>query len=265
LRGSQRGLISPGFTLSPSQAESYAACPRRYVFERRLHVGDDTTPFLTFGSLIHKTLERSEATAVQRRLPHADLSQSLNELDSIWDPSDFGGEPWATAWYRRAVHILTFLYENWPSRGVPVALERSLSLEVGGVLWRGQADRVEHTGDLLRVVDYKTGSTVPTTANAAISIQLGFYLMALQADEQLAQFGPVEEAEMWFPAKTDAKSLTVRRFDASRLEQVAEAMEEAAKGIAAEQWPPTPNPHCPTCRVRIVCPEWPEGKEAFTA
>ncbi len=265
LRGSQRGLISPGFTLSPSQAESYAACPRRYVFERRLHVGDDTTPFLTFGSLIHKTLERSEATAVQRRLPHADLSQALNELDSIWDPSDFGGEPWATAWYRRAVHILTFLYENWPSRGVPVALERSLSLEVGGVLWRGQADRVEHTGDLLRVVDYKTGSTVPTTANAAISIQLGFYLMALQADEQLAQFGPVEEAEMWFPAKTDAKSLTVRRFDASRLEQVAEAMEEAAKGIAAEQWPPTPNPHCPTCRVRIVCPEWPEGKEAFTA
>ena len=265
LPGPDRGIMSPGFTLSPSQAESYATCPRRYVFERRLGVGDDTTPFLTFGSLIHKILELAEASAVVKSEVHADLSEALRQLDSVWDPSAFGGEPWATAWYRRAVHILTYLYEHWPTQGVPVALERSLSLNIGGVLWRGQADRVEHTGEGLRVVDYKTGSTVPTTADAASSMQLGFYMMALRADEQLTQLGQVEKAEMWFPAKTDARSLTVRRFDSHQLPRVAEAMQQAAQGIAAQQWPPTPNSHCPTCRVRTVCPEWPEGKEAFTA
>jgi ATP-dependent exoDNAse (exonuclease V) beta subunit len=265
LRGSDQGIIPAGFTLSPSQAESYATCPRRYVFERRLHVGDDTTPFLTFGSLIHATLEDAEATAVDNHLSHADLSHALATLDSHWDPADFGGEPWATAWYRRAVEIITYLYGNWPSTGIPVALEKSLSLDVGGVLWRGKADRVEHSGDVLRVVDYKTGSTVPTTANAAVSIQLGFYMLALRADERVASLGSVEEAEMWFPAKTEAKSVTVRRFDTYQLDRVAEAMAETARGIAAEQWPPIPNPHCATCRVRTVCPEWPEGREAFTA
>lgn len=263
-RGSDQGIISAGFTLSPSQAESYATCPRRYVFERRLHVGDDSTPFLTFGSLIHETLERAEASAVENQLPHAEPADALAELDAIWDPSAFGGEPWATAWYRQAVRIIEYLYGHWPSRGIPVALEQALSLDIGGVLWRGKADRVERAGDALRIVDYKTGATVPTTADAAVSIQLGFYLLALRSDEQFAPFGPVEEAEMWFPAKADTKSVTVRRFDAHQLERVAEAMHAVTRGIAAERWSATLNARCSGCRVRIVCPEWPEGREAFT-
>jgi RecB family exonuclease len=262
-RGPDDGIITEELTLSPSQAESYAACPRRYVFERRLQVGDEATPFLTFGSLIHRTLERAEASAVKAGTPHADLSTALEELDSVWDPSDYGGEPWATAWYRRAVHIVTHLYEHWPSRGVPIALERPLTLEVDGVPWRGKADRIEVEGGAIRVVDYKTGTRVPTTADAAVSMQLGFYVLALQADEGLP--GSVDQAEFWFPARTESKTVTVRRFDAQQLDRAVQAMQAAARGIAAEQWPATPNPHCSNCRVRIVCPEWPEGKEAFSA
>ncbi len=264
-RGPDRGVMAEGFTLSPSQAESYAACPRRYVFERRLQVGDEPTPFLTFGSLIHGALERAEATAVETGTPHAELSCALKELDSIWDPSDFGGDPWATAWYRRAVLIITHLYEHWPSLGVPVALERPLSLEVDGVLWRGTADRIELDGGVVRVVDYKTGTRLPTTSEAALSMQLGFYVLALRTDEHITESGPVDEAELWFPARTEAKSVTVRRLDTSRLDRVQEAMREAARGIGAEEWPATPNVHCRNCRVRMVCPEWPEGKEAFSA
>jgi superfamily I DNA/RNA helicase/RecB family exonuclease len=263
-RGSDHGIITEDFALSPSQAESYATCPRRYVFERRLHVGDEATPFLTFGSLIHEILERSEVSALSTGTPHGELSDALEELDSVWDPSVFGGEPWATAWYRRAVHILEHLHDHWPSRGVPIALEQPLSLDVGGVQWRGKADRVELDRGIVRVVDYKTGTTVMRTADAAVSMQLGFYVLALRADAHIAELGAVDEAELWYPAKTDAKSLTVRRFDTHQLERVVDAMGEAARGIAAEQWPATPNPYCTSCRVRNVCPEWPEGREAFS-
>ena len=263
-RGPDHGIITQDFALSPSQAESYAKCPRRYAFERRLHVGDEGTPFLTFGTLIHETLERAEALAMQVGRPHAELAAALEELDSIWDPSDFGGEPWATAWYRRAVHIITYLYEHWPSRGVPIALERPLTLEIDGLLWSGKADRIELERGVVRVVDYKTGSRVPTTVEAAVSMQLGFYVLALRADQPISQYGPIEEAELWFPARTEAKSVTVRRFDVQYLGRVEEAMREAARGIASEQWPATANPYCDGCRVRIVCPEWPEGREAFS-
>ncbi len=263
--GPDQGIVAEGFALSPSQAESYATCPRRYVFERRLHVGDDATSFLLFGTLIHETLERAEASAVEAGDRHTCLDVALAEFDSLWEPSDFGGEPWATAWYRRAVEIITFLYERWPSRGVPIALERPLNLNIDGVLWRGKADRIELDNGVVRIVDYKTGSRIPTLADASASIQLGFYVLALRADEHIAQFGSVDEAELWFPANTGAKTVTVRRFDVQHLGRVEEAMREAARGIAAEEWPATPNPYCDRCRVRIVCPEWPEGKEAFAS
>lgn len=264
-RGPNHGIVTNDFTLSPSQAESYATCPRRYVLERRLHVGDDATPFLTFGTLIHTAFERAEASAVEARTQHAELSVALRALDSIWEPSDFGGEPWATAWYRRAVAIITYLYEHWPSRGIPIALERPLTLDIDGVLWRGKADRVELDDGVVRIVDYKTGSRIPTLAEVSVSIQLGFYLLALRADGDISKSGTVAEAELWFPANTEAKSVTVRRFDIQYLARVEEAMREAARGIAEEAWPATPNTHCDRCRVRIVCPEWPEGREAFSS
>jgi RecB family exonuclease len=227
-------------------------------------VGDDSTPFLTFGTLIHETLERAEAHALKMQTPHAELSVALAEFDSIWEPADFGGEPWATAWYRRAVEIVTYLYEHWPSRAVPIGLEVSIDLEVDGVQWRGKVDRVELDDGVVRVVDYKTGSRIPTLADASVSVQLGFYLLALRSNEQMARSGRIEEAELWFPANTKAKKVTVRRFDIQHLDRVEATMREAASGIAAEAWPATPNPYCDRCRVRIVCPEWPEGREAFS-
>jgi superfamily I DNA/RNA helicase/RecB family exonuclease len=264
-RGSGTGIIPSGFSLSPSQAESYAACPRRYVFEKRLHVGDDTTPFLTFGSLIHQVLERSERHAVDAGIQHAQVATALTELDELWDPSDFGGEPWATAWHRRAVAVLTYLYDRWPSHGVPVALERPLTLDIDGVTWHGTADRIELRDGAVKVVDYKTGSTVPRTDEAAISMQLAFYVLALGADPEAASWGSIDEAEFWYPARTETKKLTVRRFDPHQLPLAEEALRRTGAGISAERWPATPNPRCSNCRVRGVCPEWPEGREAFAS
>lgn len=262
-RGPDRGLLPAGITLSPSQAETYAGCPRRYAFERRLHVGDEPTSFLIFGTLIHDVLQGAEQRAVEEGLRHAELGGALAELDAIWDPTQFGGEPWAEAWYRRATDILTHLYEHWPGAGTPLALERPLTWGLDGVTWRGQADRVEIEDGIIRVVDYKTGTRVPSAADAAVSIQLGFYLMALREDPETAERGRAEQAEFWFPAKLDQKTVAVRKLDPSRLAEVREAMVAAAHGISAEAWPATPNPHCRSCRVRLVCPEWPEGREAF--
>jgi RecB family exonuclease len=215
--------------------------------------------------LIHETLELAEAQALEKKEPHTELSVALAAFDSLWEPSDFGGEPWATAWYRRAVEIITHLYEHWPSRGIPIGLEVAIDLEVDGVRWRGKVDRVELDGDVVRIVDYKTGSRIPTLADASVSVQLGFYLLALRSTEPFARSGRIDEAELWFPANTNAKKVTVRRFDLQYLERVEATMRQAAGGIAAEAWPATPNPYCDRCRVRIVCPEWPEGREAFSS
>lgn len=263
--GPDTGLIPPGRSLSPSQADSYLDCPRRYAFERWLGVGAEGSVYASFGSAIHGALEAAEKAALAAGRAHGTLTDALAAFESAWDPLPFGGGEWAQAWRRRGREVLAKVYDGWPSQGSVIAVEHPLSLETGSSSWRGRADRVELRGSppALYVVDYKTARSAPPVAEAAGSLQLGFYVQAVAADPRLGSVGPVAGAEMWFPA-TFAKSVIVRRFDPARLEEVGALMAQAAAGIRAECWTPVAGEGCRNCLVRGVCPEWPEGREAFT-
>ncbi|HEX6219612.1 MAG TPA: ATP-dependent DNA helicase, partial [Acidimicrobiia bacterium] len=51
--GPDTPVMQGSFRLSPSQADSYERCPRRYVLERRLRLGDSTSVYAHFGELVH--------------------------------------------------------------------------------------------------------------------------------------------------------------------------------------------------------------------
>jgi RecB family exonuclease len=261
-RGPDTGLVGDLLHLSPSQATAYEECPRRYALERRLEVGNETSFHAEFGSLLHEVLEVAEGAARHRREPHSGIEEALAVLHELFDPATFGGGAVATAWRERAVSTLTHLYANWPSRGAVVDLERELRLDINGVSWIGYADRIESDGIGLKIVDYKTTRNPPSKDAVAASAQLGFYVLATGADPQLAQYGRPQSAEMWFPAKP-AKSVITRAFDMATLEDVEVRLAAVAEAIRAERWPPQPNAACERCRVRSVCPAWPEGREAF--
>ncbi|WKZ82544.1 MAG: ATP-dependent DNA helicase [Acidimicrobiia bacterium] len=257
--GTDHGVLTGRHRLSPSQAESYLRCPRRYVFERHLGVGGATTVYQALGSLLHGVLETVERRAAATGREHAAATEAVACLDDQFDPSEFGGEPWAASWRRHAEAILRHLYALWPGKGPGVEFERDVELVLDGITWRGRIDRVEQRGEGLHVIDYKTGATPATKAEAGASIQLGFYTMAL---------GPeVAGAEFWYPGHQpgDRKSVAVREFDLGTLDEVENAMRNAQVGILAEEWRPTPGSHCEGCAVRIVCPMWPEGREAFAS
>lgn len=260
--GNDVGLISGELKLSPSQADGYTTCPRRYALERRLHVGDEGTVYLAFGTLIHDTLEMAEKGAAGRGDTHASITEALVALEECWDPTPYGPGPWAEAWHARAVSTLEFLYGNWPTDSLPaVALEHEVELELGGVAWRGRVDRVEGDGASVRIVDYKTSRSPASLEEAAESIQLGFYAMAL-AQNPVGEGEPMS-AQFWYPAKTSTKSLTTRDLDLGRIAEVSSKLDAAAAGIASEDWSPRRGAHCQRCRVRSICPAWPEGREAF--
>ncbi len=261
-RGPEDGLVAPDMTLSPSQAEAFDTCPRRYALERRLHVGDTSTVYLHFGSLIHEVLEVTEQAALDAGEPRGTEEAALIHLEEQFDPVQFGGEPWATGWRRRAEECLTRLYRNWPDGSLPVVdVERSFRTDIAGHTWTGRADRVEGSEGRLRIVDYKTSGSAKSVAEAKESLQLAFYALAANADEGLG--GTVSAAELWYPAARGAKSVTVRKLAMEDLEELEERLGEAATGIFAGSWEPTPSDACDRCRVRQLCPAWPEGNEAF--
>jgi hypothetical protein len=98
-------------------------------------------------------------------------------------------------------------------------------------------------------------------ADASESLQLGFYLLAAAADPELSAHGRPTEAEFWHPAVSGTNP--VRKFDPKNLELVESKLRTIGVGIAAEEWPATPGVHCGYCSVRLICPAWPEGREAF--
>jgi RecB family exonuclease len=130
--------------------------------------------------------------------------------------------------------------------------------EIAGVPWVGKIDRVEDTGDVLRIVDYKTSTRAMSEADSAESVQLGFYTMAAQSrfDRRVA------DAQFWYP-RTNAKSVSTRSLEISRLEEIQEKMSATTQSIREEDWSPLAGDHCKRCSFRLSCPAWPEGRGAF--
>jgi len=258
-----QGLIRGRRRLSPSDALGYDRCPRQFALGRLLEVGADGSPHLTFGALIHTVLEHAERRAA-REDRRSTVDEALALLGSHIERHDFGTDSLRYAWRRRAEELLEKLYTGWPEpAGSPVLLEHPVRLELGGTTWRGRVDRIERKADdTLRVVDYKTGKTAATNEEARNSLQLGFYYLASSADPAIAEHGPVTGAEFWFP-HAPAKKVTVRRFGPDREAETRRRLEEIARLIHEEAWEPRPGRACGNCDVRLVCPAWAEGQEAY--
>jgi len=256
--GPDSPIVGAALRLSPSQADAYSTCPRRYALERRLRLSESSSPYAELGTLVHSALEAAESEVVGSSKPHADLPDALGHLEKVWAAADFGTPQLNAAWLRHARDAVTRLYTAWPSDGVPIDLEKRVETNIGGVEWVGFIDRLERVPGGLKVIDYKTSKNPPTIDEASRSIQLAFYATAVQ--DELGE--PVEEAQMWFPRK-EAKSVTRRSLDMTLLPDIRQTMEEVTESIREERWEPRVSERCKGCGFRRSCPAWPEGKGAY--
>ncbi len=256
-RGAQTPVLSGKPKLSPSQAESYATCPRRYVLQRRLRIGDSDSVWATFGTVIHRILERAENEVVGTGKRHADLGRVLEILDEEWADLELGSPGYTEGWRRIGIEVVTKLYEKWPGKGIPFSLEHEVELEIDDTTWVGTIDRIEAVGDAYRVIDYKTGTTSLTNDEAAESIQLGLYTLAVEES-----LGEVTAAEMWYP-RSSGKSVRQAAFAIHNKTAVSERLKEISRGINEERWEPTAGKACSNCPFLHSCPAWPQGREAY--
>ena len=106
-------------------------------------------------------------------------------------------------------------------------------------------------------MDYKTSTTAMRGEDAAESIQLAFYSLAMNAEGR-----NVVDAQLWYP-RVATKSVSRRYFDMDRLEEVRDVMAQITVDIRGETWEPSPGSHCERCSFRLSCPAWPEASEAY--
>jgi superfamily I DNA/RNA helicase/RecB family exonuclease len=262
--GSSSGFVDPDHKLSPSQATSYDGCPRSYALGRfGTHKAAESV-YLSFGNLIHKVLEIAESGAKDSGRERSTVKEAHQALEDVWDDYSFGPDAIGRAWFRRADNLLNVLYEFWPTSGTPIELETTLDIDLDGTAWRGKVDRIERAGDELTVIDYKTSGQAMKVADAASSLQLGYYILAAMDSQDVSVKGTITGAGFWYPSpKPNKTSIVTRSFDMSNLDEVRDRLIEIAQAIHAEEFEPQVGPHCGRCEFQSVCPAQKVGREAF--
>jgi ATP-dependent helicase/nuclease subunit B len=282
------GLVAafdPGTPVSATRFETYALCPRRYLFDRVLHVAERVRPEelvriepVTKGSLVHGILEDYVAERV------AGAPRSLDRLLAIaerWldeaEAAGLVGKPLLWRMDRATIvrDLVRFDAEEGDTR--PVAAELAFGDEEGApavtvllddgrrVPFRGSVDRIDRTaGGRLLVSDYKTGrqarlnELLRDPVAGGRLLQLPLYALAAQG-----RFGgrsPVHTRYWLLSGERSAPSyhLVVTPEVEARFRHVVGLI---AEGVESGCFPGVPGAprlrtfaNCATCDFDSVCP-----------
>jgi DNA helicase-2/ATP-dependent DNA helicase PcrA len=129
-----------------------------------------------------------------------------------------------------------------------VAFERSFAFKLGPHLLRGRVDRVDRLADgRHELIDYKTGK--PKTAlELREDVQLSLYQMGARES-----WGMETSAQSYYYV-LDGEKVPVEHSE-EELERVRGTVAEVARGIAGQEFEPTPSYEiCSFCDYRIICP-----------
>jgi RecB family exonuclease len=127
-----------------------------------------------------------------------------------------------------------------------IAAEATFNFKIGKLNVTGRIDRMDRlTGSAVRVIDYKTG-TPWDQKDADDSLQLSIYAMGA------AQMNYDPQELVLLNVRGNEEVITGRT--PAQLERARRKIEEAAEGIAAQEFSPRPGMHCRWCEFARLCP-----------
>lgn len=151
------------FELSLTTLNRYLRCPRAFYYEVVLRIPTAKSRFMAFGIAVHVALEfyfRGMLGDPEKRWPDeqkmlASFEKSLRNHRDCFTESEFRQD--MERGKRALVLFIEYHREAW-AKSKKIEVERNLrGVVFRGVPLRGKVDRMEHDGNSIRVVDYKTG------------------------------------------------------------------------------------------------------------
>lgn len=274
--------------VSATRLETYAECPRRFLFERVLNIHERTLPEELWrieardrGSLVHAILERyvDERIAGTPR----SLARLLAIAHELLEEATAGGMVGkALLWRLDRAAIVRDLHVFYAEEGVlePLAAELAFGEQDGGappvavtlgegrtVRFRGRADRVDRgPGGELVVSDYKTGrqsGLAKLTSDLLVGgrrLQLPLYALAARRVFGARAPGPVLARYWMISAERSAAFYTLELTEETE-RHFTEVVSRIARGVEAGCFPGIPGKQrdtgfdvCVWCDFDRVCP-----------
>ena len=261
--------LTPGgkLTTSFSRIGRYDECPLRYVLESVLGLDPQSTYQMKFGSLVHMVIERSDPA--KGNIDKWEDALALYKTEFVeHHKDDYPNEVFARTYYRYGVQSLKRWWRTERSAGETIDVEYAFDdLDVDGHTIRGRIDRVAKFKDGLVLSDYKTSRNAIAWQEAKESLQLAIYYRAAQVYEALSSHGEPKSMQLVYPGikyedPRDGGIYCAKRFQTpEEAEEVLQRLSSILKAAADEEFAPSPEADCRWCRMKPLCPRWPEGKE----
>jgi putative RecB family exonuclease len=237
------------------------ACPLLFRYRTIDRLPEHSSPDAVRGTLVHQVLEDVFDLPAPHRTPdraHALLAPAWAALQERSPQArEVAGTLDQPAWLDSAHELLDrwYVLED-PTRLEPAEREAYVEATLGsGLTLRGVIDRLDEAPDgSLRVVDYKTSSSVSEGFEQKALFQLRLYALALWRSRgvvprmlQLVYLGATSEMVRYEPDEADL--LATER----KIEAIWAAIEEARRTGVFE---PSPGRQCDWCSFKAHCPAW---------
>lgn len=258
--------------ISPTALQTWAECPRRYLFERVLRVSEVAKPeeiktiaAIERGTLVHEILERLITSRhpgdPSYRWTDSDRAELMSIASRLCDDAESRGVTGAPLLWKRERRrveriVMTFLETDELVRSehgvAPIELEKAFgmdsrthaTIDLDGrptLAFKGRIDRVDESPDRSHVVvfDYKTGKIdrYSAIANDPVDggrfLQLPIYALAVQGEHPAAHV----DTYYWFVEQPRSKALVGYTFDAAARRRFVEVLGTILDGISAGVFP----------------------------
>lgn len=251
------------FKTSFSKLEKYENCPLQYLYASEALLDQSTSHHLSVGVWVHDVFELAARAKLDGVPPVKE--QMVAWLDERWDPSVFEN---VAIEHRRRIESEEMI-DKWLKTEVhhPIAAaEEAFAFEAGNATIRGRIDRIDvPSGGGCRVIDYKTGRSAPSAEQAAESLQMGMYALAVERDPNLRRFAPVHTVTLSYPgvwaSRQNGGPGYVRHTSQPDDEQTTKRLVAIIDGINEGRFAPSGDAECRNCPMKPLCPLWPEGNE----
>ncbi|MGI8426968.1 MAG: ATP-dependent helicase [Actinomycetota bacterium] len=262
-------LVDGDLKTSFSRLGVFENCGLQYLLQSVLGLDPSSTYSMKFGTWIHALFQAVHESKIKAP------PQLLAEYEKLFDATIFPSSTIARQFKRDGEKMLQVFWENERDHHT-VKAEHSFAIPFAGAVLRGRIDRVDRierpatrdrpgTRGALKLTDYKTAKWAPSYSKAEKSLQLAIYHYAALHDPELQELGEPAIARLVYPGATSrAGKYQVLNQSPEQAAQVLETLPEMIASVRSEDFRPSPHADCFFCKMKPLCPLWPDGSEVQT-
>ena len=275
------GLKSAGSraVISPSALENLNECEFRWLLSRRGGEKVEATGHAAWGTLVHQIAEEMTDSSLSERLAFF-YAHWPQETEAFFSRQDG----------KKREEMVRRLSRYLDDHKIPAVTEiSSYAVVSDAAMVAARLDRLEAGEDGIRIVDFKTGKTVPSEKELAEHLQLACYQLVLEAallggDSRSRQMlAPVlarspeqiQSASLIYLSKhkrkargeTDYEEIAKEMVQAPLTDEqkglLLDSIIQAAKVVSGSVFRAVENPRCDRCSLRSSCPLKAEGEQVL--